>query len=242
MDTQQTLYGLMRLAREQQDAVTQALAALAGERDALREERQAWARAVDTLKVADALSTAVEAAKYQLDTTTTRLGEERASLVNSREALAKLQADILKAVQTHARKGADDAMTDVLGNWESRGAQALEKGLTPFMSCAATLTEETNKAAQRLTQAGKWFTWKWALLAFALMAGLVVSSTAVLYWQGQKLDAMERNMALLKAKGADLTLSTCGDKREVCVAIDEGKGTYTPTKGKKNTYAIVESK
>jgi len=53
---------------------------------------------------------------------------------------------------------------------------------------------------------------------------------------------MERNMALLKAKGADLTLSTCGDKAEVCVAIDEGKGTYTSTKGKKHTYAIVEGK
>lgn len=58
MDNQDTLYGLMRLAREQQAAVTQALEGLSGERDALREERQAWARAVETLKVADALSAA----------------------------------------------------------------------------------------------------------------------------------------------------------------------------------------
>lgn len=228
MDTQETLYGLMRLAREQQAAVTQALEGLSGERDALREARQAWARAV-------------EAAKYQLDNTTTRLSEERASLVSSREALTKLQTDILKAVQTHARKGADDAMTDILGNWESKGAVALEKSIEPFLINTRTLAGEAGKAAQRLTRAGKWFTWKWALLAFALMAGLVVSSTAVLYWQGQKLDAMERNMALLKAKGADLTFSTCGDKAEVCVAIDESKGTYIPRKGKKHTYAIVEN-
>lgn len=240
MDTQDTLYGLMRLAREQQAAVTQALEGLSGERDALREERQAWERAVETMKVADALSTAVEVAKYQLDTATTRLNEELASLVNSREQLTKLQTDILKAVQTHARKGADEAMTDVLGDWEKKGTEALEKSVGPFMSCTETLTQETNKAAHRLTQAGKWFTWKWALLAFALMAGLVVSSTTVLYWQGNKLDVMERNMALLKAKGADLTFSTCGDRAEVCVAIDEDKGTYSPTKGKKYTYAIVE--
>lgn len=65
------------------------------------------------------------------------------------------------------------------------------------------------------------------MLAFALMAGLVTSSTVVMYWQGQKLNAMERNMALLKAKGADLTFSTCGDRAEICVAIDESKGTHT---------------
>nr|QEG96788.1 replication protein [Escherichia coli] len=50
---------------------------------------------------------------------------------------------------------------------------------------------------------------------------------------------MERNMALLKAKGAHLTLSTCGDKGEACVAIAESKGTYT-SRDKKHTYAIVE--
>jgi len=47
-------------------------------------------------------------------------------------------------------------------------------------------------------------------------------------------------MALLKAKGANLTLSTCGDKAEVCVAIDESKRSYSATKGKKYTYAIVK--
>nr|WP_172694320.1 hypothetical protein [Escherichia coli] len=70
-------------------------------------------------------------------------------------------------------------------------------------------------------------------------AKTLTSSTVVLYWQGQKLDAMERNMALLKAKGAHLTLSTCGDKGEACVAIAESKGTYT-SRDKKHTYAIVE--
>ena len=70
-------------------------------------------------------------------------------------------------------------------------------------------------------------------------AKTLTSSTVVLYWQGQKLDAMERNMALLKAKGAHLTLSTCGDKGEACVAIAESKETYT-SRDKKHTYAIVE--
>lgn len=241
MDTQETLYGLMRLARDQQDAVTQALAALAGERDALREERQAWARAVETLKVADALSTAVNLSRHQLDTTTTRLGEERAALANSRETLTQTHRDILKSVQDSAKTGAESALKNALASWENKGAQALENSVGPFLSRTEKLTGDAEQAAHRLARAGEWFGWKWGLLAFALMAGLVTVSTAVLYWQGQKLDAMERNMALLKAKGADLTLSTCGDKAEVCVAIDESKGTYTPRKGKKHTYAIVEN-
>lgn len=239
MDTQQTLYGLMRLAREQQDAVTQALEALSGERDALREERQAWSQAVSEQKATETLSRTVQEAREQLEETVRNLSAERTGLASSREALNQAHRDILKAVRESAEKGADSAVTGVLSGWENRGAQALEKSIGPFMSCAVTLSSETEKAAQRLTQAGKWFTWKWALLAFALTAGLVVSSTVVLYWQGQKLDAMERNMALLKAKGAGLNLSTCGDRAEVCVAIDDSKGTYT-SHDKKHTYVIVE--
>lgn len=239
MDTQETLYGLMRLAREQQDAVTQALAALAGERDALREERQAWSQAVSGQKATETLSRAVREAQAKLDDTVERLSAERAGLSSSREALSRAQGDILKAVRESAETGAETAVSGVLSTWESRGAQALEKSIGPFMSCAVTLRDETDRAAQRLTQAGKWFTWKWGLLAFALTAGLVASSSVVLYWQGQKLEAMERNMALLKAKGAHLTLTTCGERAEVCVAIDESKGTYT-SRDKKHTYAIVE--
>ncbi|NGH40649.1 hypothetical protein G5632_23240, partial [Escherichia coli] len=175
MDTQDTLYGLMRLAREQQDAVTQALAALAGERDALREERQAWVRAVETLKVADALSTAVEMSKYQLDTTTSRLGEERAALANSREKLTQAHADILKRVQDSAQTGAESALKNALVSWENKGAQALENSVVPFLAQTEALTGEAEKAARRLARAGEWFGWKWGLLAFALMAGLVVS-------------------------------------------------------------------
>lgn len=241
MDTQETLYGLMRLAREQQDAVTQALAALTGERDALREERQAWAQAVKTLKVADALSTAVNVSKHQLDTTTARLSEERAALASSREKLTQTHRDILKSVEASAKTGAESALKNALASWENKGAQALENSVAPFLCRTEKLTGDAEQAAHRLARAGEWFGWKWGLLAFALMAGLVTASTAVMWWQGQKVDAMERNMALLKAKGADLTLSTCGDKAEVCVAIDESKGTYTPRKGKKHTYAIVEN-
>lgn len=239
MDTQQTLYGLMRLAREQQEAVTQALEALSGEREALQEERRAWSQAVSEQKATETLSRAVREAQEQLATTVHSLSAERAGLARSREALSQIHMDILKTVQESAEKGADAAVSGVLSGWEARGTQALEKSVGPFMSCAVTLSGETEKAAQRLTQAGKWFTWKWALLAFALTAGLVVSSTAVLWWQGQTLDAMERNMALLKAKGASLTISTCGSKAEVCVAIDESKGTYT-SRDKKHVYAIVE--
>lgn len=239
MNTQETLYGLMRLAREQQDSVTQALEALSGEREALREERKAWSQAVSEQKATENLSRAVREAQERLAETVERLSAERAGLSSSREALNRVHNDILKAVRENAETGAETAVSGVLGTWESRGAQALEKSIGPFMSCAVTLRDETNKAAQRLTQAGKWFTWKWGLLAFALTAVLVASSSVVLYWQGQKLDAMERNMALLKAKGAHLTLTTCGDTAEVCVAIDEGKGTYT-SRDKKHTYAIVE--
>lgn len=239
MDTQQALYGLMRLAREQQEAVTQALEALSGEREALREERRAWSLAVSEQKATETLSRAVREAREQLAATVRSLSSERAALTGDRERLSQMHRDILKSVQESAEKGADSAVTGILSGWENRGAQALEKSVGPFMSCAVTLSGETEKAAQRLTQAGKWFTWKWALLAFALMTGLVVSSTAVLWWQGQTLDAMERNMALLKAKGASLTISTCGSRAEVCVAIDESKGTYT-SRDKKHVYAIVE--
>lgn len=239
MNTQETLYGLMRLAREQQDSVTQALEALSGERDALREERRAWSQAVSEQKATETLSRAVREAQESLAETVERLSAERAGLSSSREALNRTHGDILKAVRESAEKGADAAVSGVLSEWERRGTQALEKSVGPFMSLSVTLRDETDRAAQRLRQAGKWFTWKWVLLAFALMAGLVVSSTMVLYWQGQKLDAMERNMGLLKAKGASLNLSTCGDRTEVCVAIDESKGTYT-SRDKKHTYAIVE--
>lgn len=239
MNTQDTLYGLMRLAREQQDAVTQALEALSGEREALWEERRAWAQAVSEQKATETLSRAVREAQETLAGTVERLSAERAGLSSSREALSQAQNDILRAVRESAEKGADTAISGVLSEWEKRGAQALERSVGPFMSCAVTLRDETDRAARRLTQAGKWFAWKWVLLAFVLSAGLVASSTAVLWWQGQKLAAMERNMALLKAKGAHLTLTTCGDGAEACVAIDESKGTYT-SRDKKHVYAIVE--
>lgn len=237
MNTQETLYGLMRLAKEQQSAVTQALEALSGEREALREERRAWAQAVHEQNATETLSLTAREAREQLEATVRSLSAERTALVSSRETLNQTHKNILQGVRESAEKGTDSAVKSVLAEWENRGAQALENSVAPFLVRTGVLAGEAEKAAQQLAQAGKWFTWKWALLAFVLMAGLVTSSTTVLYWQGIKLDAMERNMSLLKAKGANLTLSTCGSKAEVCVAVDESKGTYE-SRDKKNIYMI----
>lgn len=98
------------------------------------------------------------------------------------------------------------------------------------------LNQGIQEAASTLAQVRKYPLWRGALQHFMVaLAAITVTLLAVAWYvpkasemnqQRAERDRLQASIEDLNKRGAKITLSTCGDKKLLCVQIDEGKGRF----------------
>ena len=126
--------------------------------------------------------------------------------------------------------------------------QSIEKPIVAAFKNHGNAIERAIEAAREATKAiqgsVKGVSWKLALVAFLAALGaliaFILSAYSLIAWQTYQVRSLNREKAVLveevaalKAKATDFAnragkaqLSTCGDKRRLCIRIDKNAGNY----------------
>lgn len=115
--------------------------------------------------------------------------------------------------------------------------------------------EAAREATEAIHGSVKGVSWKLALVAFLAALGALIAfilgAYSLVTWQTYQVRSLNREKAVLveevaalKASAADFAnragkaqLSTCGDKRRLCIKIDKNAGSYGDNK---EAYAIIK--
>lgn len=221
------LFGMMKIAKTQQEAVKAALDGLATERAAMAKDRAA---------LAAALAQQTEAVKQAAGSVSGVAGEVRRA---ANEAIPGLQKAASAAV--------DDAVSKSLAGASETAASALSAAARPVIGNLSGVVQAAGEAERSLKNAGQWFAWKWVAVAGGGVVGVCLVAYAALAWQLHQVSSLndekaalqadvaqlQANVAELEKKGGRIRLDKCGPDNRLCVEIarDQGSGGQVPYAG-----------
>ena len=220
METEKQLFGLLALAEEQQKTIATALEGLARERAALAQAASSAASAV--------------------------------------EAVKRTVAEVGPSLQAVVGDGVRSAMQRALAGVPEAVATSLQAAGQPLVGRLAEVVTSAGEAESRLRRAVAGFGWKWLALVFsATVAGLLVMALGAwtfTVWQQRDVAALAVQKQALSAEVAELqagadkwakkagraTLTTCGEKKRLCVTLDTGTILLRNSEDKEGIYAVLQ--
>lgn len=212
------LFGMMKIAKTQQEAVQAALDGLAAERAALAKERATHAAA---------LAQQIEAVKNVA-------GGVSAVTASLRQATS----EAIPALQKAAGEAVGASVRQSLAGASETAAKALSDACGPVLSRLSGVVESAGEAEGALKNAGQWFAWKWVLVAAGGLVGVCLVAYAALAWQLHQVSdlreektalqadiaQMRTNVAALQKKGGRLVMTTCGGRLCIEASSNQGPG------------------
>lgn len=168
------------------------------------------------------------------------LAAERAATVKERAFMAQ----VLVAVKDAAggvRKAAGDAVaasvTESLAGASEAAAKALGEAAKPVIGRLESVVRAASSAEGKLNGAVAAFGWKWAMVAGGAAAGGILTVLLVAWisvgWQRHQVETLSAEVAELQAtadslakRGGRADLTTCGEKKRLCVRVDNNREAY----------------
>lgn len=208
------LFGLMKIARTQQEAVQTALDGLAAERAALAKERAA---------LAAMLSQQVEAVKGAAG-----------SVTQVAASIQQAANHAIPAIEKAAGQAVAGAVRASLAEVSETAATAIDAAAQPVIDQLDGMAKAAGNVERQLRKAGAWATWKVgvALGGGALLVALVAwGATERQRHEFERLleekSDMQANVAALKKKGGRIQLTTCTDANgtnRLCIPVSTNQG------------------
>ena len=221
------LFGMMKIAKTQQEAVKTALDGLAAERAALAKDRAA---------LAAALAQQTEAVK-----------QAAGSVTNVAASIRQAASDSIPAIQKAAGEAVGASVRQTLAGASGEAATALSAAAKPVIGSLSGVVQAAGDAESSLKNAGQWFAWKWVAVAAGGVAGVCLVAYAALAWQLHQVSSLndekaalqaevaelQANVAALEKRGGRIRLDRCGPDNRLCVEIasDQGSGGPVPYAG-----------
>ena len=214
------LFGMMKIAKTQQEAVKAALDGLAAERAALAKDRAA---------LAAALAQQTEAVK-----------QAAGSVTNVAASIRQAASDSIPAIQKAAGEAVGASVRQTLAGASDEAVKALSAAAKPVIGSLSGVVQAAGEAESSLKNAGQWFAWKWVAVAGGGLVGVCLVAYAALAWQLHQVSslreektALQANVAELEKKGGRIRLDKCGPDNRLCVEIarDQGSGGQVPYAG-----------
>jgi Arc/MetJ family transcription regulator len=211
---QEEVFGLMSLAKRQQEAVQIALDGLAAERAKLAADISQQAEAVDN------------AAR---------------SVVRSAATIRQAAQDIIPVIQKATGDTVGVLVRESLAGASNGAAMALGAAAKPILERLSSIVQAASEAEGSIRKAGAWFAWKWVAVAALGIAALCLVAYGGLAWQVGDLrekkaslqadiDKMQANVTALEKRGGHTFITDCGGR----LCIEAGK---EPDWTKKDTGA-----
>ena len=165
------------------------------------------------------------------------LAAERAATAKERAFMAQVLVAV-KDAASGVRKAAGDAVavsvTESLAGASDAAAKALGEAAKPVIGRLEGVVRAASGAESRLNGAVAAFGWKWAMVAGGAAAGAILTVLLVAWisvgWQRHQVETLSEEVAQLKDTAADLakrggraTINVCGDKKRLCVRVDNPK-------------------
>ena len=220
-ENEQSVFGLMQVASDQQKAIDKAIANLELEREAFVTAR------------AEMLAATAE----QLKLMSTAVG----GVAEVAGHIKKAAEDAIPAISKAASAAAGSAVEKSLAGASETAANALEKAAAPILSGLTGVVRAGEGAADKLNAATKSFGWKWALVgggtAVVFVIG-VLGVTHMVTWsqrgtiadlKTQKvalqddISQMQTSVANLERRGGRIVMTKCGERLCIEVSADQGK-------------------
>jgi len=165
------------------------------------------------------------------------LAAERAAVAKERASMAQVLLAVNNAAQG-VRKAAGEAVAtsvaESLSGASKAAAEALGEASKPVIDRLSGVVKAASNAEGRLNGAVAAFGWKWAMVAGSTAAGaiaaLLLAAWISVGWQRHQVESLSAEVAELKATAADLakrggraTINVCGDKKRLCVRVDNNQ-------------------
>ncbi len=171
------------------------------------------------------------------------LAAERAALERERQALAREVGLLAQRTNNAVHLAVSQSLAEAAGH----GAEAVGRATEPLLGKLASVTKSVGDADVALRRVVQWASWRLLGWIMALIAGLVLfgwlSSTALVWWDSGRIDALQSQIATLQANhrawvkaGVLGALSICGPDRRPCVRVDKGAGSF----GKHADYMVIQ--
>lgn len=165
------------------------------------------------------------------------LAAERAAVAKERASMAQVLAAVNNAAQGVRMAAGEAVATSVaesLSGASKAAAEALGEASKPVIDRLSGVVRAASNAEGKLNGAVAAFGWKWALMASGAAAGgiaaLLLGAWISVAWQRHQVETLSAEVAELKATAADLakrggraTINVCGDKKRLCVRVDNPK-------------------
>lgn len=201
------LFGMMKIAKTQQEAVQTAIDGLAVERAALAKERAA---------LAAALAQQTEAVK-----------SAAGSVFDVADSIRQAASDAIPAI----RRAAGEAVGASVRQSLAGASDALGEASRPVVMQLSGVVKAASEAEASLKNAGQWFAWKWVAVAAGGLVGVCLVAYAALAYQLHQVSSLRREKAALQAsveelekRGGRIVMTTCGGRLCIEASGDQGGG------------------
>lgn len=212
------LFGMMKIAKTQQEAVQTALDGLAAERAALAKERA---------NLAATLAQQAEAVK-----------SAAGGVSNVAASIRQAASDAIPAIQKAAGEAVGASVKQSLAGASDAAAKALGEAARPVIGSLSGVIQSAGEAEASLKNAGQWFAWKWVAVAAGGLVGVCLVAYAALAWQLHQVSSlreekaglqadiaqMQANVATLEKKGGRIVMTTCGGRLCIEASSNQGQG------------------
>lgn len=165
------------------------------------------------------------------------LAAERAAVAKERASMAQVLAAVNNAAQgvrMAAGEAVASSVAESLSGASKAAAEALGEAAKPVIDRLSGVVKAASNAEGRLNGAVAAFGWKWAMVAGGAAAGGILTVLLAAWisvgWQRHQVETLSEEVAELKATAADLakrggraTINVCGDKKRLCVRVDNSQ-------------------
>jgi cell division protein FtsB len=212
------LFGMMKIAKTQQEAVQAAIDGLAAERAALAKERAT---------LAATLAQQTEAVK-----------SAAGGVSNVAASIRQAASDAIPAIQKAAGEAVGASVSKSLAGASDAAAKAIGEAARPVIGSLSGVVRAARDAEGSMRNAGAWFAWKWVAVAAGGLVGVCLVAYASLAWQLHQVSSLrdekaslaadvaqlQANVAALEKKGGRIVMSNCGGRLCIEASSNQGQG------------------